>query len=169
MDSLLVDAKQNLDQVAQITIPVVAGAGRGFEWTRVGARKALDNITVTKFFMNTEDDLADAGAKVTGTDGLCTKCQELSNGLVQIHQRSDGLKKDFEWAHWAIPLSRILYHADWCRICRLLLKSFVSQANDPLLHPGVVPYVQPEVKGDTMEKWTEAGWEYNDSHWPFGH
>lgn len=43
MDSLLIDAKHNLDQVAQITKPVVAGAGRGLEWTRIGAKNALDN------------------------------------------------------------------------------------------------------------------------------
>ncbi|CAF9941764.1 hypothetical protein IMSHALPRED_002885 [Imshaugia aleurites] len=166
MDSLLVDAKNNLDQVAQITKPVVAGAGRGLEWTRVGAKNALDNSAVTKVFLKTKDDLADAAAKVTGTDGQCSKCQELSNDLDQIHPKSDGSKKNFEWA---TPLSRIIYHANWCRICRLLLKMLCEPANDPLLHPGVAPYVQPEIKGATMKKWTEAGWEYTDSHWPFGH
>ena len=42
-------------------------------------------------------------------------------------------------------------------------------ANDPLLHPGVAPYLQPEIKGATMKGWTEHGWKYTDSHWPFGH
>ncbi len=166
MDSLLIDAKQNLGQVAQITKPVVAGAGRGLEWTRASAKNALDNTAVSKAFMNTKDDFADAAAKVTGKGGLCSKCQELSKGFNQIHQESDGSENNFEWA---TPLSRIIYHADWCRVCRLLLNMLCEPANDPLLHPGVAPYVQPEIKGATMRKWTEAGWEYTDSHWPFGH
>ena len=166
MDSLLNDAKHNLDQVAQITKPVVSGAGRGLEWTRVGAKHVLDNSGVSNAFMKTRDDFTDAAAKVTGKDGLCSKCQALANDLVHIHQDPDGSKKDLEWA---TPLSRIIYHADWCRICRLLLNMLCEPANDPLLHPGVAPYVQPEIEGATMKKWTEAGWEYTDSHWPFGH
>ena len=166
MDSLLTDAKQNLDHVAQLTKPVVVGAGRGLEWTRVGAKSALDNSGVSKAFMKTKDDFTDAAAKIAGKDGLCSKCQELSNDLHQICQNSDSSKEDLEWA---TPLSRVIYHADWCRICRLLLNMLCEPANDPLLHPGVAPYVQPEVKGATMKKWTDAGWEYTDSHWPFGH
>ena len=166
MDSLLIDAKHNLEQVGQMTKPVVAGAGRGLEWTRVGAKNALDNTAVPKVFMKTKDDFMDAAAKVTGKDGLCSKCQELSNDIDQIHKKFDASKKDFEWA---TPLSRIIYHADWCRMCGLLLNMLCESANDPLLHPGVAPYVQPEIKGATMKNWTEAGWEYTDSHWPFGH
>ena len=138
MDSLLVDTKHNLDQVGQMTKPVVAGAGRGIKWTRVGAKNALDNIVVPKVFINTKDDFTDAAAKVTGKDGLCSKCQELSNDIDQIRKKLDDSKKDFEWA---TPLSRIIYHADWCRICRLLLNMLCEPANDPLLYPGVAPYV----------------------------
>ena len=166
MGSLLIDAKQNLNHVGQMTKPVVESAGRGLERTRVSAMNALDNIAVPKVFMNTKDDFTDAAAKVTGKDGLCTKCQELSNDIDRIHNNLDGSKEDFEWA---TPLSRIIYHADWCRICRLLLNMLCEPANDPLLHPGVAPYVQPEIKGATMKHWTEAGWQYTDLHWPFGH
>ena len=166
MDSLVIDAKHNLDQVAQLTKPVVTGAGRGLEWTRVGAKNALDNSAVSKAFMQTKDDFTDAAAKVTGKDGLCSKCQELSNDLGQIRQNPESSTKGLEWA---TPLSRIVYHADWCRICRLLLNMLCEPANDPLLHPEVAPYVQPEIKGATMKKWTEAGWDYTDSYWPFGH
>ena len=166
MDALLIDAKHNLNQVGQMTKPVVAGAGRGLEWTRVSAKNALDHTAVPKVFMNTKDDFTDAAAKVTGKDGLCSKCQELSNDIDRIPNKLDGPKEDFEWA---TPLSRIIYHADWCRICQLLLNMLCEPANDPLLHPGVAPYVQPEIKGATMKKWTEAGWQYTDSHWPFGH
>ena len=109
MDSLLIDAKHNLDQVGQMTKPVIASANRGLEWTRVGAKKALDNSAVPKVFMNTKDDFTDAAAKLTGKDGLCSKCQGLSNDIDQIHKQFDGSKKDFEWA---TPLSRIIYHAD---------------------------------------------------------
>ena len=166
MDSLLIDAKHNLDQVGQMTKPVVAGAGRGLEWTRIGAKNALDNTAVPKVFMRTKDDFTDIAAKANGKDGLCSKCQELSNDIDQIQKESDGSKKDIEWA---TPLSRIIYHADWCRICRLLLNMLCELANDPLLHPGVAPYVQPEIKGATIKEWSRAGWKYTDSHWPFGH
>ena len=166
MDSLLIDAKHNLDQVGKMTKPVVTGAGRGVEWTRAGAKNALDNTAVPKVFMNTKDDFTDAAAKVIGKEGLCSKCQELSSDIDQNHRTIDGLKKDIEWA---TPLSRIIYHADWCRVCRLLLSMLCEPVNDPLLHPGVAPYVQSEIKGATMKEWTEAGWEYTDSHWPFGH
>ena len=165
MDSLLIDAKHNLEHVGQMTKPVVAGAGRGLEWTRVSAKNALDHTAVPKVFMDTKDDFTDAAAKVTGKDGLCSKCQELSDDIDRIH-KLDGSKEDFEWA---TPLSRIIYHADWCRICQLLLNMLCEPANDPLLHAGVAPYVQPEIKGATMKNWTEAGWQYTDSHWPFGH
>ena len=97
---------------------------------------------------------------------ITVQCQGLSNGIDQIHKQSDGSKKPCEWA---TPLSGIIYHADWCRICRLLLDSLYKPANDPLLHPGVAPYVQSEIKGATMREWTEDGWEYVDSHWSFGH
>lgn len=166
MDSLFIDTKHNLDQVGQMTKPVVAGAGRGLEWTRVGAKNALDNIAVPKVFMNTKDDFTDVAAKLSGKDGLCSKCQGLSNDVDQTQKQFDGSKKDFEWA---TPLSRTIYHADWCRICRLLLNMLCEPANDPLLHPVVAPYIQPEIKGTTMKAWTEHGWKYTDSHWPFGH
>ena len=48
MDSLSIDAKHNLDQVGQMTKPVVAGAGRGLEWTRTGAKNALENTAVAR-------------------------------------------------------------------------------------------------------------------------
>ena len=166
MDSLLIDAKHNLDQVGQMTKPVVASAGRGLEWTRAGAKEALNDCAVPEVFMRTKDDFTDVAAKAIGKDGLCSKYQELSNDIDQIHKKSDGSKKDFEWA---TPLSRIMYHADWCRICRLLLNMLCEPGNDPLFHPGVAPYVQPEIKGATMKKWSEPGWKYTDSLWPFGH
>ena len=50
MDSLLIDAKHNLDQVEQMTKPVIASANRGLEWTRVGAKDALDNSAVPRAF-----------------------------------------------------------------------------------------------------------------------
>ena len=43
-----------------------------------------------------KDDLTDAAARVTGKDGLCSKCQGLSNDIDQIHKQLDGSKKDFE-------------------------------------------------------------------------
>ena len=74
MDSLVIDAKHNLDQVRQMI----------------------------------KDDLTEAAARVTGKDGLCSKCQGLSSDIDQIHKQFDGSKKHFEWA---TPLSRIMYHA----------------------------------------------------------
>ena len=166
MDPLFINAKHNLDHVGQMTKPVVAGAGFHLEWMRADAKNAIDNIVDPRLFMNTKDDFMDVAAKASGKDGLCSKCQGFSNDIDQIHKQVDGSKKDFEWA---TPLSRIIYHADWCRICRLLLNMLCEPAHDPLLHPAVAPYVQPEIEGATMKEWTAKGWKYTDSHWPFGH
>ena len=75
-----------------------------------------------------KDDLTDAAARVTGKDELCSKCQGLSNDIDQIQKQFDGSKKDFEWA---TPLSRIIHHADWCQMCRLLLNYALRASKRP--------------------------------------
>ena len=148
-----------------MTKPIAAGAFH-LEWMRPDATSALDNIGVPNVFMNTKDDFTDVAAKLSGKDGPCSKCQGLSKNIDQIHKQFDGSKKDVEWV---TPLSRVIYHADWCRVCWLLLNMLCEPANDPLLHPEVAPYLQPEIKRATMKEWTEHCWKYTDSHWPFGH
>ena len=67
-NSLLIDAKHNLDQVGQLTKPVAVGAFH-LERMRADAKSALDNIGVPNVFMNTKDDFTDVAAKLSGKDG----------------------------------------------------------------------------------------------------
>ena len=70
---------------------------------------------------------------------------------------------------WATPLSRIIYHSDWCRVCQLLLDMLCEPGNDPFQHPAVAPHVQKDLEGYNMRDLISAGWAYTDLYWPFGH
>ncbi|MCJ1387786.1 hypothetical protein MMC18_000629 [Xylographa bjoerkii] len=166
INPLLSGAKENLDKAVLAAKPVVTEVGRGLDGVRVGAKTVLDNTGVSKVFMETQDDFSDAAAKLKGKDGLCSKCQALPVDLYLSNQAVGTSETELEWA---TPLSRIIYHADWCRVCRLLLNMLCDSGNDPLKHSAVAPYVQPEINGWTMRNWIMAGWEFTDEHWPFGH
>ncbi|MCJ1315715.1 hypothetical protein MMC15_001035 [Xylographa vitiligo] len=166
VNPLLYGAKENLDKVVLVAKPVVTEVGRGLDGVRIRAQTVLDKTGVSKVFGETQDDFSDAAAKLTGKDGLCSKCQTLPADLCLSDQATETLGAEREWA---TPLSRIIYHADWCRVCRLLLNMLCESGNDPLKHPAVAPYVQDEISGWSMREWIMAGWEFTDEHWPFGH
>ncbi|MCJ1384682.1 hypothetical protein MMC17_007800 [Xylographa soralifera] len=166
VNPLLSGAKENLGKVVLVAKPVVTEVGRGLDGVRVRAQTVLDKTGVSKVFGETQDDLSDAAARLTGKDGLCSKCRTLPADLCLSNQATVTLGSEREWA---TPLSRIIYHADWCRVCHLLLNMLCESGNDPLKHPAVAPYVQDEVTGWTMRDWIMAGWEFTDEHWPFGH
>ncbi|MCJ1416988.1 hypothetical protein MMC32_003327 [Xylographa parallela] len=163
---VLSGAKKNLDKAVLVAKPAVVEVGRGLDGVRVGAQTVLEKTGVSKVFGETQDDLSDAGAKLTGKDGLCSKCQTLPADLCLLDHAIVTSRPEPEWA---TPLSRIIYHADWCRVCRLLLNMLCESGNDPLKHTAVAPYVQDEISGWTMREWIMAGWEFTDEHWPFGH
>ncbi|MCJ1399500.1 hypothetical protein MMC11_002702 [Xylographa trunciseda] len=167
VNPLLSGAKDNLNKVVLAAKPVVLEVGRGLDGVRVGAKTVLlDNTGVSKVFMDTQDDFIDATAKLKGKDGLCSKCQTLPTDLYLSDTATGNAEPESEWA---TPLSRIIYHADWCRVCRLLLNMLCEPGNDPLLHFAVAPYVQDEISGWNMRNWITSGWEFTDAHWPFGH
>ena len=154
VNPLLSGTKENLDKVVLVAKPVVAEVGRGLNEVRIRAQTVLDKTGVSKFFGETQDDLAHAVAKYTGKEGLCSKCQSLSTDLCLSSQATDNLGPELEWA---TPLSRILYNNDWCRVCHLLLNMLCEPGNDPLTHPAVAPYVQGEISGWMMREWITAG------------
>jgi len=40
--------------------------------------------------------------------------------------------------------------------------------HDPLKHPEVERYLQPELQNMTMKEWVDKGWAFTDKNWPFG-
>ena len=63
----------------------------------------------------------------------------------------------------------MIYHAEWCRVCKLLLEMLCETQHDPLRHPAVKREIQPVLKGMSMRDWTAKGWKFTDENWPFGH
>ena len=99
--------------------------------TRQGLSNAFQTIGektgTTQAFANTKADFEDILNKLSGDPGLCSKCKTLQ-AEVTISRESQ----------WATPLSRIIYHADWCRMCGLILGMLCRPEFDPLRHPEVV-------------------------------
>ncbi|MCJ1289245.1 hypothetical protein MMC34_000777 [Xylographa carneopallida] len=65
VNPLLSGTKENLDKVVLVAKPVVAEVGRGLNEVRIRAQTVLDKTGVSKFFGETQDDLAHAVAKYT--------------------------------------------------------------------------------------------------------
>ena len=170
MNPLFNTVKENFDKAVVVAKPVAReigrGANRGFDEMRNRTQTVLDKSGVSKMFMKTQDDIADCAMKLKCSDGLCSKCRVLPASLKLSNEAKEALAADLEWA---TPLSRVIYHADWCRICRLLLEVLCEPSNDPLQHSAVAPNVQPELSGLTFRDWVAMGWEFTDQHWPFGH
>ncbi|CAH0052756.1 unnamed protein product [Clonostachys solani] len=108
----------------------------------------------------TNNDVLDASRKLRGQPGLCTRCESFPSGGFR--------SATTECLTWTTPLSRILYHSDWCQMCRFLLDMLCRPDNDPLKHPEVAPHVQDNMRGMSMSEWSEQGWKYTDANWPFG-
>ena len=166
VNPLLANTKEGFDKVALAAKPVVAEAGRGLNQVGVGAKTVFDKTGVSTGFMKTQDDVTDAAAKLLANSGLCSKCQRLPVHAILSQESTETAEQDLEWA---TPLSRVIYHADWCRVCQLLLDMLCEPQNDPLKHPAVEPHVQPELEKITMRDWINQGWDYTDRYWPFGH
>lgn len=116
-------------------------------------------------FIETRDDCDDLFRKSLGREDLCSKCRSLP--VEECDDNALGEMNGNE-LHWTTSLSRIIFHADWCRMCRLLLSMLVRPEYDPLKHPEVAPYIQKEIQGISMHQWVEQGWRFTDKNWPFG-
>lgn len=136
VNPLLNNTRDSLDKVAVAAKPVVTEAGRGLRQVGVGAKAFLDKTGVSTAFVKTQDDVTDAAAKLVGNSGLCSKCRQLPVDVVLSEEVAKISEPDFEWA---TPLMRVIYHAHWCRLCRLLLDVLCEAQNDPLKHPAVRP------------------------------
>lgn len=145
----------------QIPIQVTQAGGR----FRDGFKEIINNMHPPKAFTQTSDDCNDVFYKSFKEDGLCSKCRSLP---IQACYDESFKETDEVEIHWATSLSRIIYHSDWCRMCRLLFSMLTRPEFDPLKHPEVAKYVQEELQGMTMLDWVEQGWEFTDANWPFG-
>ena len=132
---------------------------------KIGVR-VWERTKSTKVFQETVDDIQDVYANQRGEDGLCSNCRNLLvlDGTSAAMKRWVGKTQE-----WASPLSRILFHSNWCVFCRMLLNSLCQPECDPLRHPAVANHIQPNLRGSEMKSWAEQGWEFNDENWPFGH
>ena len=148
------------DHVAQ---PAVKFIGNGFQETGTRLKTFFGNIDaqieVPELFAKTRDDFVDLADRMKGVDSLCSKCRTLPTKAQLLSGNVD----------WATPLARVVYHAEWCRVCRMLLDLFCEADADPFQHPAIGPFLQPELKNQSMRYWADRGWKYTNEHWPFGH
>lgn len=158
------DAKRTIGKATQ---PIGQITQKGFENVRNETAATLEKTGITGAFMKTGDDFADATAKLLGKPGLCSRCRTLP--LHTCFPPSIGSAVTDSELEWAIPLSRTIFHADWCRFCRLLLDMLCLPPYDPLQHAAVKPHMQTEIKDYSMKRWLSQGWEECDKFWPFGH
>ena len=143
INPLLKDAKTGGDKIIGATKPIREQAGHGLAQAAARTKVTLDSMGISAVFLKTQDDIADAKAKISGKDGVCSKCRRLPMD-VYIHGHTQTQGPPIEWA---TPLSRLIYHADWCRVCSLILDKLCEPENDPLRHPAVAPHLQPEIRG----------------------
>lgn len=162
-------SKDFVNNAGGIINPLATKARGGLVDMGVGAKKLFDKTKIPAVFMATQNDLVDITLKMKGAEGLCKKCQSLPVDLYLSNPSKQKIESLGSEAQWATPLSRVIYHADWCRVCRLLLDMLCMPANDPLQHPAVGPHLQSELAGWTMRDWISKGWKFNDECWPFGH
>lgn len=158
------DAKRTIGKATQ---PIGNMTQKGLDSVRNETATRLEKSGITGVFMKTGDDFADAAAKIQGKEGLCSKCKTLP--LHACFPLTTGQAVTQTELEWAIPLSRTIYHADWCRFCRLLLEMLCLPTHDPLQHPAVKPHMQSEIQNYSMKRWVSQGWEDCDKKWPFGH
>jgi hypothetical protein len=163
-------AKTNVEKTVLAAKPALATAGRGFESVQSSVKSTIDKTGVPKAFQRTQDDFADLTSRVAvlynGDTSICSKCQKLPVDLLLSGSQPDVSQCELNWAS---PLSRIIYHAEWCKMCQLLLDMLCLPIHDPMRQPAVASHVQPELTGLTMQEWVSKGWKYTDENWPFGH
>ncbi|KAJ5660200.1 hypothetical protein N7507_006651 [Penicillium longicatenatum] len=138
-------------------IPVVTlppGFPQANENVRNAFKDLVSKVRPPTAFAETKDDFDDLFRKSLGRKDLCSKCRSLPV------EKCDGNplgEADENEVHWATPLSRIIFHADWCRMCQLLLSMLVRPEFDPFKHPEVAPYLQENLQGTSMSQWVQKG------------
>jgi hypothetical protein len=137
------------------TKDVVAAAGKS-------ARETFEDIKFDPagVFGETKNDVVDIYRKAQGDTGLCTRCESFPSMDIRAAAA--------ESITWHTPLSRLLYHADWCQLCSFLLTMLCRPENDPLKHAEVAAHLPSSLRGMSMKEWTAKGWKYAEDNWPFG-
>ena len=151
-DPLFRDAKVGGEKAIEGTRPLREQASQGIAQATASTKEALNSMGVSTVFLATQQDIADVVAKMKGKEGVCSKCQGLP---MEKFMNTDGQMQQAS-VEWATPLARLLFHADWCRVCRLLLDGLCEPENDPLQNEAVAPYVQPEIKGMFVIQYNRA-------------
>jgi len=129
-----------------------------------GVGQKLADLTPPLLPNPIKQDIQDLTGKTMGFRDLCTRCSELPVSACW----EDEARIPSEMLKWSTPLARVIYHAEWCRLCKLLLMMLYRPEHDPLKHPEVERYLQPELQNMTMKEWVDQGWAFTDKNWPFG-
>jgi hypothetical protein len=141
---------------------LAAGAKLGFDaaansaiisWHTSGTKSVTEKMT---------EDLRDYALHTQGWGGLCSKCERFPNAKNVNAEKSEEIS-------FVTPLERVLYHADWCRLCGYLLRNLCRPENDPFQHPQIAEYLQPHLEGKSFMQWVESDSRYTDAQWPFGY
>jgi len=127
-------------------------------WQSSGAKTIKEKMS---------DDLRDYANHAKGWHGLCTRCEKFPD---KATLQATGLDAKSEIV-FVTPLERIIYHADWCRLCAYLLRNIGNRENDPFQHSQIADFLQPHLQGKTFRQWIDLGprSRYTDAHWPFGY
>ncbi|MCJ1334478.1 hypothetical protein MMC10_011190 [Thelotrema lepadinum] len=160
------ETRKGLERASQATKPALEGLEKGFKIIGRGVKDTFSQIEVPRVFLHTSEDFNDAAAKLKGTEDLCSRCRTIPIENFVLGRPETTVNQNLEWAS---PLSRMIYHADWCRVCKFLLDQICEPENDPLKHPAIADFVQPELSGLSMREWADRGWQWTDANWPFGH
>jgi hypothetical protein len=90
-------------------------------------------------FGETKNDVIDGYRKAWADAGLCTRCESFPSANARAAAA--------ESVTWQTPLSRLLYHADWCQLCSFLLSMLCRPDNDPLRHAEVAAHLPGSLRG----------------------
>ena len=160
-------AQTTLKTVQKETPKVVrtatAGTQKAFEDVHSGLKKV--NVPVPKPFAQTAEDVSDVMKANVGKPGVCSRCAALP---LKTCFATDS-EQEQAYIPWSSPLSRIAFHARWCRLCNLILSVLYKPEHDPLLVPEVRDFIKPDwLKGVPLRKWVSEGYIHQDEYWPFG-
>lgn len=127
-------------------------------------QRFVNSVKIPKAFKKTGEDLSDLGKLWLRKPDLCSNCAKLP-----LEACFGDVSGKEGYSAWNTPLSRVILHADWCRVCKFLLSMLFRPEHDPLRSDEVQKHIKPEwLRGLPFKTWYEDEYIKNDDYWPFG-